>query len=140
MDKLKQLQHWLIDKKEYGALFIRLAFGYHLIQYTYSEILFLEAGKGTAEWLAGMGVPFPKIAAYLAMGTEFFGGIFLILGLWIRPIAFLLTVNFIVAIYLVHIGDTYKNSFEAIQMLTVSLFFFFNGAGKPSLDNLLSKS
>lgn len=36
----------------------------------------------------------------------------------------MLIINFIVALFLVHIGKTYKESFEAIQMLAVSLFFY----------------
>jgi hypothetical protein len=38
---------------------------------------------------------------------------------------------------LVHLGKTYKESFEAIQMLAVSFFFLFNGSGKLSVDDYL---
>ncbi|MBL8149950.1 MAG: DoxX family protein [Blastocatellia bacterium] len=125
--------------KEYAPIFIRLAFGYHLVQYTYEDILFLKAHIGFGAWLAQMGVPFPSFMAYVALGTEFVGGLCLIFGLLVRYVSIFLIANFITAICLVHLDDPYKKSFEAIQMLMVSLFFLFNGAGKLSIDSFYGK-
>jgi putative oxidoreductase len=70
--------------------------------------------------------------------TQFIGGVLLIIGYKTRLIATPLIVTFLVAYFLVHAGDPYKDSFQAIQMLAVSLFFLFNGSGKLSLDDLIN--
>jgi putative oxidoreductase len=70
--------------------------------------------------------------------TQFIGGVLLIIGYKTRLIATPLIVTFLVAYFLVHADDPYKDSFQAIQMLAVSLFFLFNGSGKLSLDDLIN--
>ena len=121
----------------YAALFVRLAFGYHLVQYTYGDVFELTAGSSNKDWLAGMGVPFPYLMGWIYILTEFIGGIAIIIGFRTRWIALPLIFNFAVAIVLVHLGKTYKESFEAIQMLAVSFFFLFNGSGRLSVDYYL---
>ena len=121
----------------YAAVFIRLAFGYHLIQYTYGAVFNLTAGSDNYEWLGSKGVPFPYFMSWLYILTEFIGGIALIIGFKTRWFAIPLIINFIVAYCLVHFGDDYKKSFEVIQMLFVSFFFLFNGSGKLSIDEYL---
>jgi putative oxidoreductase len=125
------------DLQPYAAIFIRLAFGYHLIQYTYSDVFNLTAGSANYEWLGSKGVPFPYFMSWLYILTEFVGGIAIIIGFKTRWVAIPLIINFVVAYFLVHFGDEYKNSFEAIQMLFVSFFFLFNGSGKLSIDEYL---
>jgi putative oxidoreductase len=121
----------------YAALFIRLAFGFHLIQYTYKDVFTLAAGSNNEKWLGSMGVPFPYLMGWLFILTEFVGGVAWFVGFKTRWFALPLIINFIVALLLVHLGQTYKQSFEAIQMLAVSFFFLFNGSGKFSIDSYL---
>ena len=133
MKKLNQTS----SLQPYAALFIRLAFGYHLVQYTYGDVFELTAGSNNKDWLGGMGVPFPYLMGWIYILTEFIGGIAIIVGFKTRWFALPLIFNFIVALVLVHLGKTYKESFEAIQMLAVSFFFLFNGSGKLSVDDYL---
>jgi putative oxidoreductase len=121
----------------YAAVFIRIAFGYHLLQYTYLEVFSLSAGSNNYEWLGSKGVPFPYFMSWLYILTEFIGGIALFIGFKTRWFSIPLIINFIVAYLLVHFGDEYKKSFESIQMLFVSFFFLFNGSGKLSIDEYL---
>ncbi|MBS0661470.1 MAG: DoxX family protein [Verrucomicrobia bacterium] len=121
-------------QRDLAPILIRWAFGYHLVQYTWEEVLLLQAHLGCATWLGSMGVPWPKFFAYVAMGTEFWGGVLWILGLWVRPVAALMAANFTVALCLVHSHHLYAKRFEAVQMLAVSLFLIFAGAGRLSLD------
>jgi putative oxidoreductase len=130
---------YLTNLQPYAILFIRLAFGFHLIQYTYGDVFELTAGSSNKEWLGSMGVPFPYLMGWIFMLTEFIGGIALIIGFKTRLFAFLLIINFTVALLLVHLGQTYKQSFEAIQMLCVSFFFLLNGSGKLSIDDYLER-
>jgi putative oxidoreductase len=128
---------WSEKLKPFAAIFIRLAFGYHLFQYSYGDVFQGTAGSGNEEMLAKLGVPFPYFMGWLYILTEFLGSISMIIGFKIRWFAFALGINFIVALYLVHLNKTYMQSFEAIQMLAVSLFFLFNGSGKLSVDDFI---
>ncbi len=129
---------WSEKLKPFAAIFIRLAFGFHLLQYSYGDVFQGTAGSGNEEMLAQMGVPFPYFMGWLYILTEFLGSISIIIGFKIRWFAFALVINFIVALYLVHLNKTYMQSFEAIQMLAVSLFFLFNGSGKLSVDDSIA--
>ena len=87
-------------------------------------------------YLTTLGFPFPTAGAFVSTYTEFIGGILLILGLWTRPTAILLIINFAVAVVLAHliINDTYQNTFPSANLLAVNVFLLFNGAGKHSVD------
>lgn len=71
--------------------------------------------QNTIDWFAnpdwGLGLPFPEIMAYLAWGAEYFGAIFLILGLAVRWISIPLMVTMIVAATTVH----WHNGWQAIH-------------------------
>jgi putative oxidoreductase len=138
MSDIKTL-NWFEKLQPYAAIFIRLAFGYHLLQYSYDDVFQGTAGSGNEEMLRGMGVPFPYFMGWLYILTEFLGSISIIIGFKVRWLAIALVINFIVALSLVHFNKTYMQSFEAIQMLAVSLFFLFNGSGKFSVDDFIQK-
>jgi putative oxidoreductase len=138
---MSEIKKKFIDLSEklqpFAAIFIRLAFGYHLLQYSYGDVFQGTAGSGNQEMLSNSGVPFPYFMGWLYILTEFIGSISIIIGFKVRWFAFALVINFIVALYLVHLNKTYMQSFEAIQMLAVSLFFLFNGSGKLSVDDFV---
>lgn len=126
---MASLNSFLIKNSCIGIIFIRLVFGFHLLYYSWGDVISLTAGNN-AEFLESLGVPFPVIMSWLYILTQFFGGIFIILGFKIRLIAVPLIITFLVAYFLVHGSDPYKDAYPAIQMLAVSLFFLFNGSGK----------
>lgn len=55
---------------------------------------------GNPEW--GLGLPMPEVMAALASGTEFFGGILLLLGLFTRLISIPLAFTMLIAAVTVH--------------------------------------
>lgn len=117
----------------FAPLFIRLAFGYHLLFYSWEPVTNLTAGENST-FLASLGIPFPVSSSWIYILAEFIGGFLLIVGFKTRWVAIPLAVIFFVASFLVHGSDPYEDSFQAIQMLAVSLFFFFNGSGFISVD------
>lgn len=79
----------------------------------YLAPVFLQAGwnklshfEDTAAWFGnpewGLGLPMPEVMAALAAGTEFLGGILLIVGLAVRWISIPLMVTMLVAAFAVH--------------------------------------
>ena len=136
---LRNISAYLDRHKSYGAVFIRLAFGVHLVRSSYPEVFDPSAQREFASYLASIGVPFPLVGSYLCHFAEFFGGLALILGLLVRPFGAVLVINFLVAIFVAQWGKPYKETFQAIQALAVALFSLVNGAGALSNDSFLRR-
>ena len=60
---------------------------------------------GTAQWMESIGLAPGMLMAVLAGGTEFLGGLALIIGLLARPAALGLSFTLLVAIFSVHISN-----------------------------------
>ncbi|TAE32268.1 MAG: DoxX family protein [Cytophagales bacterium] len=126
--------------RDIGVLVLRLAFGFQLVKVSWQYALNpAEKHLEFVNYLTTLGFPFPAVGAHVSAYTEFVGGILLLLGLWTRPAALLVFINFMVAFFLAHIAinDTYQNTFPSANLAAVSLFLLLNGAGKFSLDNQL---
>jgi len=114
MQLLKKLQGWLDSTQMFdflGPLALRL----------YLVPVFWTSGAnkigamdnvinwfGNAEW--GLGLPFPTLMAWLAVGSEAVGAIALLVGLGTRLFAIPLMVTMLVAAFAVHA----KNGWQAI--------------------------
>ncbi len=93
----------------------------------------------TTGFFGKIGVPMPELLAPFIAGLEFFGGLLLILGLAVRPIALLHAATMVVAILAAKgLSSWAKIEFEVV-LLAASLNLFFSGAGAWSLDGLLMK-
>lgn len=94
-----------------AALALRLYLAPVLMQAGYNKLSNFSdtaAWFGNAEW--GLGLPMPEVMVALAAGSEFVGGILLILGLATRLISIPLMVTMVVAAFSVH----WKNGWLAI--------------------------
>ncbi|MEO3802458.1 DoxX family protein [Nonomuraea sp. B1E8] len=101
-----------------------------------------QGGLGaTAQGFRESGIPLPELAASYATVVETVGGIFLILGLLVRPVALLLLINMLGAIFFVHWGltpMTSDNGWELPAALgTLSLLFLVLGGGRFGLDGIV---
>jgi len=115
----------------------------------FAGILILLHGKmvfdsqvmnGMAESMSkDMGLPFPLLMAYLAKGTEFFGGLFFALGLLTRFMAIPLSITMAVAAFVAHHGQITGDGEHAFLFLLIFVAFFFIGSGKWSVDYLMKK-
>ena len=107
--------------------------------------LFVPGGfKGTAAFLASLGIPLPLYSALIVSAVEFFGGAFLILGMVTRWSTSLLIINMLVALFTVHLKNgllVSKGGYEFVLVLLAGLFVVLaNGAGKLSLGSKYFKS
>ncbi len=131
---------WLTSLKDIPLLFFRLILAYGFYMPT-----MMKWGNisGIAEWFGSLGIPFPTLNAYLAASTEMAAVILLPLGLATRIISIPLIITMIVAIVTVHLGNGFEagnNGFEIPFYYMLMLFaLLVNGAGKISLDNLISR-
>src|ERR1700759_2759993 len=147
---MRQVIDWLIGWPERVAqhllwlapLFARITVGW----------VFLWSGWGklnnlpqVTENFVGWGIPFPHFFTPLTSGIEFFGGIFLLLGLFTRISAGALGVTMIVAIKSAKWEDVAQASgfldklttlvgFDETEYFAIFLWLAIAGAGAVSLD------
>ena len=135
---LNRLQPWAL-------LFIRLAVGVTMVYASYAKILptslhgnLLAPMQHFNQFVASLGLP-PWLG-YVSTTTEFFGGIFLILGFLTRLSAFLITINMLVALATVNIRHGYTGSQNSIALIVMSFMLLTAGSGALSLDRRLNLS
>ncbi len=135
MRKLTSLEKY----KEYGVIFIRLVVGFHLVYGTQDNVFSYARMEEFAAFLSARGVPFPLFSAFLSAYAQFIGGILFIVGAATRYAAVVMIINFLAALVIAHIGDTYPNMFPALMMLAAGCFFLLHGPGKISVDDFLEQ-
>ena len=133
---LQKLNPYFESKKDYGAIFLRLAIGWRLIDGTQDNVFSWDRMVEFENFLAQQGVAFPLVAAIVSVYAQFICGILYVFGAMIRLAAIVMIINFIAALLIVHIGLSFQDSFDAWMMLCGSFFFLFYGAGKLSIDAL----
>lgn len=93
------------------------------------------------EWFASMGMPLPKLNAYMAASTEALGVVLLTLGLATRIVSVPLILVMIVAVKTVHWENGFNasdNGYEIpIYYVLMLLVLFFVGPGRISIDKLI---
>jgi putative oxidoreductase len=146
---MKILINWLIDWPERVArhidwlapLFARLVVGWVFLWSGWGKLNNLPA---ITENFGSWGIPFPHILAPFVSGVEFFGGIFLLLGLMTRISAGALGVTMVVAIKSAKWDqvDSLETllGFDETEYLALFLWLAIAGAGTVSLDRLLKRT
>ncbi|MCV6605991.1 MAG: DoxX family protein, partial [Porticoccaceae bacterium] len=110
MNKLFSLHNGFmngVNKVDFLApLLLRVYLAPVLIQAGWNKIGSAESFNNQVSWFGnadwGLGLPMPEVMVALAGGTEFFGGIILLLGLGTRLIAIPMMITMLVAIFAVH--------------------------------------
>lgn len=125
--------------REYGPLFIRLIVGSFLVWGTQDNVFSYARMTEFAEFLHARGVPFPLAGAFLSAYAQFVCGILYLLGAFTRHAAVVMIINFVAAVLIAHLGDTFANTFPALVMLCASLFFLFHGPGRLAVDETLRR-
>ena len=125
--------------KEKGAFFVRLVVGFVLVYGTQDNVFSHERMLEFRDFLAVRKVPLPLVAAHVSVYAQFACGILYVLGLFVRPAALLMVINFVAALVIAHLDAPLEAARLALCMLFSSLFLLFNGAGALSLDNYLSR-
>jgi len=135
--KVKQILFGTSPDAQIGILILRVFIGAALVTHGYGK-MFGGLEKFT-EFVASLGVPAPQVMAFLAAFAESFGALFLALGLLTRPAAFLIVCTMAVAIFGALSGAGFAKQEPAWLYLVPALLFLLKGAGKWSLDFLISR-
>ena len=139
---------WLIDWPRRLAqhltwlapLFARVTVGWVFMWSGWGK---LQALPQVTENFVGWGIPLPHLLAPFVSGVEFFGGVFLLLGLLTRVSAGALGITMIVAIRSAKWGDVDSLEtllgFDEFEYLALFLWLAIAGAGMVSLDHWVER-
>ncbi|ARM85899.1 DoxX family protein [Marinobacter salarius] len=130
----------------WGALALRIPVGIIFVAHGAQKLFGWFGGyglEGTGQWLDSIGLSPGYLMALLAGGTEFLGGLALIIGLLVRPASGALAFAMLIAIFSVHFQNGLfmsNNGYEfALALLAASVSLLFSGAGHASVDRLATK-
>jgi putative oxidoreductase len=125
-----------------GLLILRVVSGLALCT-VFEKVLPREGRWGPQDWfisdVAKMGFPLPVAFAWVAVLSEFVGGILLILGLLARPAALMNAGTTFVAAFLYHHGDISNSGLMAFIFFAITLSLTIAGPGRFSADAFLSR-
>ena len=130
----------------WGALALRIPVGIIFVAHGAQKLFSWFGGyglEGTGQWMDSIGLSPGYLMALLAGGTEFLGGLALIIGLLVRPASAALAFAMLIAIFSVHFQNGLfmsNNGYEfALALLAASVSLLFSGAGHASVDRLATK-
>ena len=142
----KFIQIVLSTRAGYGLTVLRIFVGIIFAAHGSQKLFGWFGGgglAGTAQWMESIGLAPGTLMALLSGGTEFFGGLALIIGLLARPAALGLSFTLLVAIFSVHIHNGLfmaNNGYEfALALLGGTLAVLIEGAGKLSFDRAIAR-
>lgn len=123
-------------------LIVRVTAGLMLIPHGWPKV-FGRGATGVATMLTNYGIPAALPSAYLIMALETIGGILIAIGLFTRPIAALLVIEFLVIIFVAHWPKGYAVGAGGIEYPLfwglILLAILLRGGGPWSLDRKLGR-
>ncbi len=121
---------WLDKNKDVGLFLLRLFIGIRLLYGVVDNIVAWERMIEFRNFLGQQGFPLPLFSAVISVYAQFLSGLMFIIGFKIRLAAALMIINFLVALVMVHLHDSFEGMTPALAMLFSSILFLFYGAGK----------
>lgn len=123
-----------MEKSSYAPVPLRLAMGIIFSVAGYTKLVGIA---GTIEYFAKLGFPIPVVTAWFITLLELGGGIALILGLFVRYLGLLYTIEFIVAAFWVKLPmQGYAAARLDLMLLAGAAALYFLGAGRWSIDSI----
>jgi putative oxidoreductase len=130
----------------YAEWLLRAGLGAILIVHGFQKFFAWFGGAGidrTAALLEKFGYPSPLAITYLVACVELFGGVLLVIGLFVRPVAVAMVIFMLFA---VHYTATvsgfiwFRGGCEySLAILFISFYYLIHGAGPLSVDRKIGR-
>lgn len=125
--------------RDLGPLALRLFAGTFLVYMSQDNVLDAARMREFEGFLSRFGFPFPALAAPVSVYAQFAAGVLFLLGLFVRPAAAVMIVNFVVALAMVHTRAPFREALDPSAMLAVAVSLLVTGAGALSIDGRLAR-
>ena len=143
---MKELIKKLVSTDDtFATLALRVPVGIIFMAHGAQKLFGWFGGYGltaTGNWMESIGLAPGILMAFLAGSGEFFGGLFILLGLFTRPAAAVLSITMLVAIFTVHFANGLfmaNNGYEfGLALLAASVSLILSGSGKLSADKMIA--
>lgn len=119
-----------------AILFLRIAVGVIFIAAGWGKLTGIE---GTQEFFSAIGIPAASLMAFVVAIVEFFGGLMVLAGLYLRVPSLLLAFVMVIAIITVKLDQGFIAMRIDLALLMMSLALFILGSGKISFEHLLKR-
>lgn len=141
------LSKWFEKYSNWASLLLRVVLGLVFIMHGAQKLFGAFGGggiSGTAGFLGQLGFPAAGFFAVILAIVEFFGGLFVLVGLFTRYASLLIAIDMIIAILTVHLSKGFfagNGGYEfVLTLLLVAVALLFSGAGKYlSLERAMFK-
>lgn len=136
MHSSKKSYNEYLDRPDLGLLLLRLFLGSRLLYGVVDNVVSWERMQEFALFLEQHHFPLPTISAIISVYLQLLGALLILLGYKTRVAAFLLSLNFLVALLAVHLAnsDSIEGMTPALAMLFSSLTLLLTGPGRHSID------
>jgi putative oxidoreductase len=135
---LDRMFSWFDRHREWGVIFIRLAFGFWLIYGTQDNVFSAERMVEFQQFMSANGFPYAVPGSYVSAYAQFTCGFLYILGAATRVAGAVMVINFLFALAIAHRSTPLAADMPPLAMLAVALFLLFHGAGRFSVDEWLA--
>lgn len=134
------MSQYLHNKTHIGILLLRLFIGIRIFYGVIDNVFSWDRMLEFSEFLAAYHFPVPVVSAVVSVAVQFIGSILIILGYKTRQAAFILSINFLIAILMVHLpsSDTFDGMTPVLAMFFGCLTLLFTGADKIAIDYRVS--
>lgn len=124
--------------RDFGPTVIR-AFAATFLVYMSQDNVFSDERMAEFErFLQRFGFPMVPLSARVSVYAQFTAGLLFAVGLFVRPAAGVMVVNFVVALAAVHTQQPFQAALAPSAMLASALSLFVTGAGALALDGRLA--
>lgn len=120
----------ILHNHDLGTLILRLFVGLRLIYGVVDNVFSWKHMQDFETFLAAYNFPFPLASAIISVYAQLIAGVMIVVGFQIRIAALLMTINFMVALIMVHRTDSIEGMTPAAAMLFGSLSLLFTGSGR----------
>lgn len=125
---------WFEQRRDVGAVFIRLFMGTFLIYMSQDNVFSAARMTEFEAFLGQFGFPLPALSARVSVYAQLICGLLILIGAFTRIAAAVMIVNFVVALVMVHTRLPFREALDPSAMLAGALFLLFHGPGVPSVD------
>ena len=119
---------------------LRVVLGVIFTYHGYLKLFVVGGLPGTAGFFAQVGIPMANYAAVVVAFAEFFGGLFLLLGMVTKWTALVLIFEMLIAFFMAHLKNgllVSKGGYEFVLLILAGLVVVLvNGAGSFSFGKL----